>query len=108
MSGSIFRWTKDLGRWVPSVRIGKWSDYRSHRIAARADEILTLIEEIPDSTWAGIAVRLKETYGLKVAQTVCLYWNSLYFRPASHSTGADFPMKVSLFSPGLDCAQKFV
>jgi transposase len=44
-------------------------DQRSQRIEAHAGELLALIEEIPDITLAEMAVYLKETYELQVAQS---------------------------------------
>jgi transposase len=44
-------------------------DKRSHRIGAHADEILALVEEIPDMTLAEIATHLEEAHGLRVAQS---------------------------------------
>lgn len=42
-------------------------DKRSHRIEARAGEILALIEATPDITLGEIAGHLERTHGLKVA-----------------------------------------
>ena len=44
-------------------------DRRSQRIEAHAGELLALIEETPDITLAEMAVYLKETHGLRVAQS---------------------------------------
>ena len=44
-------------------------DYRSHRIEADAEEILTLVEEKSDLTLAEIAARLVRVHGLRVAQS---------------------------------------
>ena len=47
-------------------------DHRSHRIEVHAEEILGLIDEVPDITLAEIAAHLDEVHGLIVAQsTVC-------------------------------------
>ena len=42
-------------------------DFRSQRIEAHADEVLALIEEMPDITLDEIALHLHEAHGLKVA-----------------------------------------
>ncbi len=44
-------------------------DKRSHRIEAHWQEILALVEELPDITLAEIAAHLDETHGLTVAQS---------------------------------------
>ncbi len=44
-------------------------DKRSHRIEAYWQEILALVEEVPDITLAEIAAHLDEAHGLTVAQS---------------------------------------
>ena len=44
-------------------------DKRSQRIEAHAEEILALVEEVPDITLGEMAVHLDETYGLRVSQS---------------------------------------
>ncbi len=44
-------------------------DKRSHRIEAYWQEILALVEALPDITLAEIAAHLDETHGLRVAQS---------------------------------------
>ncbi len=44
-------------------------DYRSHRIEAHAEEILALVDEMPDITLGEIADHLDEAHGLTVAQS---------------------------------------
>ncbi len=44
-------------------------DKRSHRIEAYWQEILALVEEVPDITLAEIAAHLDEAHALKVAQS---------------------------------------
>jgi transposase len=61
----VARWRR-TGEVRPRPQGG---DYRSHRIEARAEEILGLVEEMPDITLAEIAVHLDATHGLKVAQS---------------------------------------
>jgi transposase len=61
-----------VARWrqTGSVRPHRQGgDYRSHRIEAHAEEILGLIEDVPDITLAEIAVHLERAHGLKVAQS---------------------------------------
>tara|TARA_R110000822_G_scaffold124589_1_gene259044 strand:+ start:106 stop:486 length:381 start_codon:yes stop_codon:yes gene_type:complete len=61
----VARW-RQTGSVRPRPQGG---DYRSHRIEAHSEEILALIEEMPDITLVEIAERLKEAHGLKVAQS---------------------------------------
>lgn len=44
-------------------------DRRSHRIEAYSQEILALVEEVPDITLAEIAAHLDQAHGLQVAQS---------------------------------------
>ncbi len=44
-------------------------DKRSHRIEAYSQEILALVEELPDITLAEIAAHLDERHALQVAQS---------------------------------------
>ena len=44
-------------------------DNRSHRIERHAEEILTMVEDVPDITLAEIAEHLDDTHGLKVSQS---------------------------------------
>ena len=44
-------------------------DRRSHRIEARAEVVLTLVEETPDMTLADIAAHLESEHGVRVSQS---------------------------------------
>ena len=44
-------------------------DNRSHRIERHAEDILTMVKDVPDITLAEIAQHLDEVHGLKVAQS---------------------------------------
>ena len=44
-------------------------DRRSHRIEARAETVLALVEETPDMTLAEIAVHLESAHGVRVSQS---------------------------------------
>ena len=44
-------------------------DRRSHRIEAHSEEILALVEEMPDITLGELAEYLDEVHGLRVAQS---------------------------------------
>ena len=44
-------------------------DNRSHRIEAHSEEILALVEEMPDITLGEIAEHLDAVHGLSVAQS---------------------------------------
>ena len=44
-------------------------DRRSHRIEARAETVLALVEETPDMTLAEIAVYLESAHGVRVSQS---------------------------------------
>jgi transposase len=44
-------------------------DRRSHRIEAHCEEILALVEEVPDITLGELAEHLDEVHGLTVAQS---------------------------------------
>ena len=61
-----------VARWrrTGSVRpLPQGGDFRSQRIEAHADEILSLIGERPDMTLAEIAAHLRDRHGLKVADS---------------------------------------
>ena len=63
---------KSVGQWRRKGHIRprpQGGDQRSHRIEAHAGELLALIEETPDITFAEMAANLKEAHGLQVAQS---------------------------------------
>ncbi len=63
---------KWVDRWRRTGDVGprpQGGDRRSHRIEAYWQEILALVEELPDITLAEIAAHLDEAHGLKVAQS---------------------------------------
>ena len=63
---------KWVDQWRRTGDVGprpQGGDHRSHRIEAHAEEILALVDEMPDVTLAEIAAHLDETHGLTVAQS---------------------------------------
>ena len=63
---------KWVDRWRRTGDIGprpQGGDKRSHRIEAHVEEILGLIEEMPDITLGELAEHLDEVHGLTVAQS---------------------------------------
>lgn len=63
---------KWVDRWHRTGNIGarpRGGDQRSHRIEAHAEEILALIEQIPDITLGELVDHLHEAHGLTVAQS---------------------------------------
>ena len=54
------------GSYRPRAQGG---DRRSHRIEARAETVLALVEETPDMTLAEIAAHLESEHGLRVSQS---------------------------------------
>ncbi|MEE8578389.1 MAG: IS630 family transposase [Hyphomicrobium sp.] len=63
---------KWVDRWRQTGDIGarpQGGDRRSHRIEAHAEEVLALIDEMPDITLGEIADHLDEAHGLTVAQS---------------------------------------
>jgi transposase len=63
---------KWVDRWRRTGDIGprpQGGDHRSQRIEAHADDILALVEEMPDITLGELAEHLYEVHGLTVAQS---------------------------------------
>ncbi len=63
---------KWVDQWRRTGDVGprpQGGDKRSHRIEAHAEEILALVNEMPDITLAEMAAHLDETHGLTVAQS---------------------------------------
>ncbi len=63
---------KWVDRWRRTSDVGprpQGGDHRSHRIEAHSQEILALVDKMPDVTLAEIAAHLDETHGLTVAQS---------------------------------------
>ena len=63
---------KWVDRWRRTGDIGprpQGGDHRSQRIEAHADDILALVEEMPDITLGELAEHLDEVHGLTVAQS---------------------------------------
>ncbi len=63
---------KWVDRWRRTGNVGprpQGGDRRSRRIEAHAEEILALVEEIPDITLGELAEHLDELHGLTVAQS---------------------------------------
>ena len=54
------------GSYRPRAQGG---DRRSHRIEARAEAVLALVEETPDMTLAEIVVHLETEHGVRVSQS---------------------------------------
>ena len=57
-----------LVRWLPPTRSAGTSPDDFSRIEARAEVVLTLVEETPDMTLAEIAAHLESEHGLRVSQ----------------------------------------
>jgi transposase len=63
---------KWVDQWRRTGDVGprpQGGDHRSHRIEAHAEEILALVEEMPDITLGELADHLDEVHGLTVAQS---------------------------------------
>ncbi len=63
---------KWVDQWRRTGDVGprrQGGDHRSHRIEAHAEEILALVEEMPDITLGELAEHLDEVHGLTVAQS---------------------------------------
>ena len=63
---------KWVDQWRRTGDVGprrQGGDHRSHRIEAHAEEILALVEEMPDITLGQLAEHLDEVHGLTVAQS---------------------------------------
>ena len=64
-------------------------DRRSHRIEARAEVVLTLVEETPDMTLAEIAAHLESEHGVRVSQsTVWRFFHrrGITFKKTAHAS----------------------
>ena len=68
-AATAIRWVEQWRRSGSVAPKAQGGDNRSHRIEAYAEEILSLIDEVPDITLAGIVAHLDERQGLKVAQS---------------------------------------
>ena len=68
-AATAIRWVDQWRRSGSVAPKPQGGDNRSHRIEAYAQEILTLIDEVPDITLAEIVAHLDERHGLKVAQS---------------------------------------
>jgi len=63
---------KWVDQWRRTGDVGPRSqggDHRSHRIEAHAEEILAIIEEMPDITLGELVAHLDEVHGLTVGQS---------------------------------------
>jgi len=68
-ASTAIRW---VDQWRRTGDVGlrpQGGDHRSHRIEVHAEEILALVDEMPDITLGEIAERLDEVHGLTVAQS---------------------------------------
>ena len=68
-AATAIRWVDQWRRSGSVAPKPQGGDNRSHRIEAYAQEILALIDGVPDITLAEIVAHLEETHGLKVAQS---------------------------------------
>ena len=69
-------------------------DRRSHRIEARAETVLALVEETPDMTLAEIAVHLESAHGVRVSQsTVWRFFHrrGITFKKTAHASEQQRP-----------------
>ena len=83
-------------KWVRAWRLtGSYrprpqgGDNRSHRIEARAEVVLALVEETPDMTLAEIAAHLESEHGLRVSQsTVWRFFlrRGITFKKTAHAS----------------------
>ena len=83
-------------KWVRAWRLtGSYrprpqgGDNRSHRIEARAETVLALLEETPDMTLAEIAAHLESEHGLRVSQsTVWRFFHrrGITFKKTAHAS----------------------
>ena len=88
-------------KWVRAWRLtGSYrprpqgGDNRSHRIEARAETVLALVEEIPDMTLAEIAAHLESEHGLRVSQsTVWRFFHrrGITFKKTAHASEQQRP-----------------
>jgi transposase len=63
---------KWVDQWRRTGDVGprpQGGDHRSHRIEAHAEEIMAMIEEMPDITLGELVAHLDEGHGLTVAQS---------------------------------------
>ena len=63
---------KWVDQWRRTGDVGprpQGGDHRSHRIETHCEEILALVEEMPDITLGELAEHLDEVHGLRVAQS---------------------------------------
>jgi len=88
-ASTVIHWVE---RWCQTGSVQplpQGSDFRSHRIEAHADEILSLIDEAPDITLAEIVVHLHERHGLKVAPSTIwrlLDRRGMTFKKTAHTS----------------------
>lgn len=68
-ASTAIHWVERWRRTGSARPLPQGGDFRSHRIEAHADEILSLIGERPDMTLAEIAAHLRDRHGLKVANS---------------------------------------
>lgn len=68
-AATAIRWVDQWRRSGSVAPKPQGGDNRSHRIEAYAQEILALIDKVPDITLAEIVAHLDETHRLKVAQS---------------------------------------
>ena len=88
-------------KWVRAWRLtgsyrprAQGGDRRSHRIEARAETVLALVEETPDMTLAEIAAHLESEHGLRVSQsTVWRFFHrrGITFKKTAHASEQQRP-----------------
>ena len=66
---TAIKWFAQWSRTGSVEPLPQGGDKRSHRIERHAEEILAMIEDVPDITLAELAAHLDEAHGLKVAQS---------------------------------------
>ena len=85
---TTIRWVhawRRTGSYRPRAQGG---DRRSQRIKARAEAVLALVDETPDMTLAGIAVRLENKHGLRVSQSAVwrfFHRRGITFKKTAHA-----------------------
>ena len=82
-------------RWARrSLKRPRPAGRRSHRIEARAETVLALVEETPDMTLAEIAVHLESAHGVRVSQsTVWRFFHrrGITFKKTAHASEQQRP-----------------
>ena len=86
---------------VQKLQTPQGGDRRSHRIEARAETVLALVEETPDMTLAEIAAHLENEHGVRVSQSTVWRFFDDAASPSRKTTHASEPQR-----PDLPCRRR--